>query len=328
MRRVILFLCLGGAGLATPPLGAENHALEEISVGYFRQWPTPAQFSQHKQTYDSALELRVNWVPFDSGGDLNAALASGAVQIGYAHGHVSFLAGVSEGLDLTLVGIAVSYPESDLCIVPNGSDITQASARLLEGRKVATVLGGVTHYRLLRVLEHLQVDAARVDIRGVDSAASAIEALRRGEVAMACASGNALREAADLGEPLMTGAEQEALGLRLFDVISVSTDFMQRHPEIVQAFMDVTEATNAQWKKNPAPMRPAIARAAGMDPDSVAETIDRFSFPTAHEQKSARWLGALVPAYSKALADFFVEQGRLRAALQSYERFVTTRFLR
>jgi taurine transport system substrate-binding protein len=43
---------------------AAGHKPTEISVGYFLQRPTPAQFSQATQTFDNALGLRVNWLPF------------------------------------------------------------------------------------------------------------------------------------------------------------------------------------------------------------------------------------------------------------------------
>ncbi|MCP4390190.1 MAG: taurine ABC transporter substrate-binding protein, partial [Gammaproteobacteria bacterium] len=52
------------------------------------------------------------------------------------------------------------------------------------------------------------------------------------------------------------------------------------------------------------------------------------SFPVAEEQKSDAWMGAVVSVYSKDLADFFVAQGQLVKALDNYDRFIITRFLR
>ena len=324
-----LFLILG---LAAALLAAGVHAAApkpaQISVGYFLQWPTPSQFSQMKKTYDSVLGLEVEWVSFANGNEMNAALADGRIQIAYAHGHVPFLVGVSNGLDLTMVGVAVGYSENDNCILRRDAGIGRAQIDRLQGRKVATPAGGVTHFRLLEMLRHLGVDPARVEIVATESASAAADALRRGEVVMACAYGNALRGMADLGEPLMTAAELEAIGLKVFDTITVATDFMNEHPEIVQAFMDVTEASNAQWRKNSNLMEAAIAKAAQMDPQSASETLAWFSFPSAAEQKSAAWLGATVPDYTRKVAEFFVAQGRLSKSLDNYDRFITTRFLR
>jgi ABC-type taurine transport system substrate-binding protein len=45
------------------------------------------------------------------------------------------------------------------------------------------------------------------------------------------------------------------------------------------------------------------------------------------EQKSDAWIGGSVSTYSVDIASFFVSRGQLHKSLDSYERFVTTRFL-
>lgn len=328
MKQGIILLVVACAGLVMPAGAAADHQPTEISVGYFQQWPTPAQFAQAKQTFDSALGLKVNWLPFASGNEMNAAMADNRLQIAYAQGHVPFLVGVSQGLDLTMVGIAVGYPEHDNCILRDDAGINRDSAALLEGRKVAVQAGSVSHYRLLKVLQHLEVDHSRVEIVATADDTATASALRQGEVVMACAGGGALRALATLGKPLMTGDEIEAIGLRLFDTVTVPTAFMQQYPEIVQAFMDVVEASNQQWRMNPDPMRAAIARAAQMSREGVTRALEDFSFPSSEEQKSASWMGQVVPAYSKELAEFFKAHGQLGKVLESYDSFITTRFLR
>ena len=39
----------------------------------------------------------------------------------------------------------------------------------------------------------------------------------------------------ETGNYLMTAADQEAIGIRVFDVISVTEDFMKKHPDLVRA---------------------------------------------------------------------------------------------
>lgn len=328
MKRGIVFLLALWAGLFATTGSAAEPRPTEISVGYFTQWPTPAQFAQVKKTFDSALGLSVNWLPFDSGDAINAALAENRVQIAYSQGHAPFLVGVTQGLDLTMVGIAVAYPENDNCILRDDAGITRANAAQLAGKKVAVRAGSVSHFRLLRVLDHLGLDPSRVEIVATADDTATASALQQGDVVMACASGGALRAIRTLGKPLLSGAEQAALGLRLFDAITTRTAFMNQHPEILQSFMDVVEAANKQWRINPEPMRAAIARAAQMDQDGANRALTEFSFPSIGEQKSDAWMGAGVATYSKDLAEFFVAQGQLERALDSYDRFVTTRFLR
>jgi ABC-type taurine transport system substrate-binding protein len=45
------------------------------------------------------------------------------------------------------------------------------------------------------------------------------------------------------------------------------------------------------------------------------------------EQKSGAWMGGSVSAYSADIARFFVSRGQFDKSLDSYDRFVITRFL-
>ena len=328
MKHGIILSVALWVGLFSAAGSAAGHKPTEISIGYVTQWPSPAQFAQDTKTFDFALGLSVNWVPFDNGNAMNTALAEKRVQIAYSQGHVPFLAGITGGLDLTMVGIAGVHPEDDNCIVPDNVGITRDNAALLAGSKVAVSPGSLSHYRMLRVLEHLGIDESQVEIVATDDGTATASALQRGEVVMACASGGVLRAIRTLGKPLLSGAEQEALGLRLFDAITVSTAYMNEHPEMVQAFMDVVGAANEQWQLNPDPMRAAIARAAQMDRGGADRALSESRFPSIEQQKSEAWMGAELGDYISDLADFLATHGQLGEPLDNYDRFITTRFLR
>lgn len=321
----VILLTLCAALVAPPAFTAERPA--QIDVAYFQQWPAPAQFAQARQTFDAVLGLQVNWRPYRSGAQMTAALASGEVQIAYSLGHVPFLVGVNAGTELTMVGVAVSYPEDDNCILRADAGIERTNLAALAGQKVAVRIGSVTHFRLLGVLDHLGVDAAQLQVVPVSDGAEALQALQDGEVAMACAYGASLRKMQALGKPLLSGAEQQALGLPLFDVVAVSTAFAQQYPGLIENFVRVVDAANRQWRANPQPMQRLIARAADMDRGSAAEALQRFHFPPADEQRTEAWMGGRVATYSAELARFFVANGQLEQSLDNYDRFIDTRFL-
>ena len=197
----LLVLCLA---LALSPARAAGHKPERIVVGYFQQWPTPALFALEKKTFDKSLGLAVDWVPFADGAAMRAALAAGEIQIAYSLGFVPFLVGASIGIDLAMIGVAVDYSATDNCILRRDAGIGRDNAAALAGRRVAVRRGSVTHFRLQRMLERLNVDPGAIDIVDTESGADAAAALRRGEVVMACASGSGLRAMAGLGEPLMS----------------------------------------------------------------------------------------------------------------------------
>ena len=56
----------------------------------------------------------------------------------------------------------------------------------MEGKKVATLIGNVTHYKFLKTMEHLGVDVSKVEVVQMNGAEAAV-ALVRGDVTMACA---------------------------------------------------------------------------------------------------------------------------------------------
>ena len=74
-------------------------------------------------------------------------------------------------------------------------------------------------------------------------------------------------------------------------------------------------------------MLPVIAKAAGMDEKATKETLDGFVFPTIKEQLSAKWLGGGTQKFLKEVGDFFVKQGTIPKARDSYESAVNTSYL-
>ena len=318
-------VCAGIAAVCLVAGLARAH--DEITVAYFLEWPTPNLVAQLDETYDKEMGLKVNWRVFGNGNEMSQAMASGNVQIAYSQGIVPFVVAVSNGLDLKMVGIAASYAEADNCVVSKASGIAKANARELEGRKVGTPIGNVTHYKLLRMLDHLGVDAARVDLVQMNPAEAAV-AFARGDIVMGCAFAGPLLRMLESGSPLMTAAEQEAIGVRVFDVISVTGEFLTEHPELVRKFVDVTEKANAAYAADEKTALPRIARAAGMDEAGAAELISTSRFPSKAEQASQAWLGGTVQKFSKDVADFFVAQKQLDKALDSYDAAITDKFVK
>ena len=309
--------------------GAEEVMLDELNVAYFLEWPTANQVAQARQTYDDALGLTVNWIPFASGGDMAQAMESGDIDISYSQGLTPFANFVTGGSDLLLVGVAVSYADADNCVANPDMGITaDNAAETLAGQSVYTPLGNVTHFKLLKMLEHLGVDTSTVELIQSEGGPAAVAALDSGEVAMACAFGGAVNQMiANGGNLVMTGSEQEAIGIRVFDIISTTGTFAAEHPDIVTGFLQVTEDANVAYNDDQGPFIDVIAEAAGMEREPTVALLDAFSFPEKDVQLSDAWLGGTVQQVMKDQMDFFVAQGEIDSALGSYDDFVDTSFL-
>lgn len=298
----------------------------EITVAYFLEWPMPFQFAKVNGTYEEALGAKINWVSFDSGTAMSAAMASGDVQIAVSQGVPPFVVAASGGQDIQIVDVAVSYSENDNCVVASGLEIDKNSASELAGKKVAVPLGTAAHYGFLKQMSHFGVDVASMSV--VDMApAEGAAALSQGAVDMACGWGGALRRMKESGNILLTGAEKEALGILVFDVTSAPADFVAEDGEMLAKFLKVTADANATWNAGgdaAKAMLPVIAKDAGMDEQATAETMAGFTFPSIDEQLSGKWLGGGSQDFMGGVAKVFVDSGSIDGALDSYGGTVNT----
>lgn len=297
----------------------------EITVGYFLEWPMPFQYAKATGMYDEAMGVKINWVSFDTGTAMSAAMASGDVQLSLSQGIPPFVVATSAGQDLQILDVAVSYSDNDNCVVLESLEIDKDSAKELDGKKVAVPLGTSAHYGFLKQMDHFGVDIGTmevVDMAPPDGAA----ALAQGSVDMACGWGGSLRRMKENGNVLLTGAEKEDLGILVFDVTSGPAGWVAENSDIVSDFLKVTAEANAMWadEANHAKMLPVIAKDAGMDVDATATTISTFVFPTVEEQLSAKWLGGGAQEFMKGVADVFVSAKSIDAALDSYDDTVNT----
>ena len=297
----------------------------EITVGYFLEWPMPFQYAKETGMYDEALGTTVNWVSFDTGTAMSAAMASGDVQMVVSQGVPPFVVATSAGQDLQILDVAVSYADNDNCVVAEALEITKDNATELDGKKVAVPLGTAAHYGFLRQMDHFGVDVSSMEIVDMAPAEGAV-ALEQGAVDLYCGWGGALRRATEFGNVLLTGDEKTELGILVFDVTSGPAGWVAENPELVADFLKVTAEANAMWadEANHAEMLPVIAADSGMDEEATMATISTFSFPTVEDQLSEAWLGGNAQDFMKGVADVFVEAGSIDSALDTYENAVNT----
>jgi len=307
--------------------------VEELNVAYFAEWPTPNQIGQEDGSFGEAVGAEINWMPFANGGEMTEAMESGNVDIAYSQGLTPFANTVNAGSDLRLVGIAVSYAEADNCIAQGSLGVTKENAaETLAGATVATPIGNVTHYKFIKMMEHLDVDIADLDVIQAGTGADTAAAFENGEIDVGCAFGGAIEQmiAAD-GEVIMTGAEQEdEIGLSTYDIVSIPTSFGEDHPDTVTAFLRATNEFNAKWAEDPEGTNDTIATAAGMeDVGNFLAGEGWFEFPTVEEQLSDDWLGdGGVAEAMQGQVQTFVDSGDLTgSALDDFSTFIDTSYL-
>lgn len=310
---------------STAPVALADGHIDEITVAYFLEWPTPNQFAQVNKIYDEELGVKVNWVSFDAGTAMSAAMASGDVHISFSQGVTPFLVATAAGQDLQIVDVAVTYSDNDNCVVRSELEITKDNAKDLEGKEVGVPLGTMAHSGFLTQMKHFGVDPDTmkiVDMSPVDSAA----AFANGSLDMVCGWGGPLRRMKEFGNVLLEGQEKEDIVGKVFDITSVPTAFADENPELLSKFLAVTAKMNAMYAADPDSMLGDIAKAAGMDMDGTKAVIGTFRFPDVDTQLSDAWMGGGLVDFLANSAKSLEESGQL-TALDDYAPLVNSSYL-
>ena len=325
MKRYHAALLAGSLALTLTASLGRAVAQDEITVAYFREWPTANQVAQAEKWYDRELGVTVNWRVYDTGVEMAEAMVAGEVDISYSMGVVPFALAVTVGAPIKVVGVAVDTGGADNCVIYKKEAIDRANAHELEGRRVAVPLNTVTHYKMLRSLVFLGVDVDKVEV--VDMSPHDIDdAFIGGELAMGCSWGGPLRRMKGHGWELLSANEQDRLGIRAFDVIAVTNDFAAAHPDLMVKFLAVTDRSIDYWQDETEAAEPVIAEAAELDLKASNIVLSLFDFYTRDDQLTERWLGGGVQAFLKEVADFFEQQGKIDAALDDYGPTVDASF--
>ena len=317
IKRKLLTTTFAGIAALT---ASQAMAADEITVAYFLEWPMPFQYAKVNGTYEEEMGVKINWVSFDTGTAMSAAMASGDVQIAVSQGVPPFVVATSAGQDLQAVDVAVSYSDNDNCVVAEALEIDKTNAGELTGKKIGVPIGTAAHYGFLSQMNHFGVDLSSLEVVDMAPADGAV-AFAQGNLDMVCGWGGALRRMLEHGNILLTGAEKEALGILVFDVTSAPTSFIEEEPELLSKFLKVTADANAQWDAgdNKDDMLAVIAKDAGMDLADTEATITTFTFPSAEDQLSEKWLGGGAQSFMKGVANVFVSAGSIDSALDTYD---------
>ncbi|MGC1495273.1 MAG: ABC transporter substrate-binding protein [Sulfitobacter sp.] len=315
---------VAGVVMAMTGQAAFADAHGEITVGYFLEWPMPMMLAKASGAYDEALGMKVNWVSFETGTAMSAAMASGDVQLSVSQGVPPFVVAASGGQDIQVVDVAVSYSDNDNCVFAAALEMDKDSTAELAGKKVAVPLGTAAHYGFLRQMAHFGVDVSTLQV--VDMAPpEGAAALGQGAVDFACGYGGGLSRMKEYGNVLLTGDEKQELGILVFDVTTGPAAYIAENGDTVAKFLKVTADANADYAADPSDEKLAvIAEQAGMDLEAARGAIATMKFPTVEEQLSDSWLGANAATFMKGVADVFVEAGSIDSALDSYEDAVNT----
>ena len=255
---------------------------DDVNVAFFLPWPTANLMAKADGTYDDAMGVDVNWVDFTTGTAMTEAMLAGDIDISYSQGLAPFVTAIQQGAPLKMVGIAVVYEAND-CFVKSDLGIDGSNASELEGKTVAVPLNTMADFAFRSYMTHYGVDISTLTI--VDQAPpDGAQSLVDGAVDMACVfGGNDTAKAAEVGTAIMTSEQKVEAGIGSFDAITVTEKFATENPELIKAFLEVTDEANASWTGSDEQVA-AVAVGSGMEVEVAKSTAAGLIAPSAQEQ--------------------------------------------
>ncbi len=318
--RLSIGITLAALALGLAPMSAAAKDTE-VNIGYFNN-VTHAQALYMKATgsLEEAFpdDVKINWTAFNAGPAEVEALFAEDIDIGYIGPVPAITANVrSEGDVTVLCGAAQAG-----AILVKSADAEISSVGDLDGKTVAIPqLGNTQHLCLLKLLT--DNDLAPVDQGGTVTVA----AVENADVLNMMDQGNI--DAALVPEPwgatLLAGGAEVVLdydevyrdGDYPVTVVVVRNEFLEEHPDIVNAFYETHLATTELLSENAEEAASVVndelneATGKSLDPSILTDAFGRIIFSDEVSEDAMQ-----------DFADISLEQGFI---LESYENLFTER---
>jgi len=291
----------------------------DVKIGFQLTYtPIKAQFDAIK---NGALGKSVEFIQFNSGGDVINAIASGAIDISL-NGSSPTAAGYSRGIDIQVIYIYDNINDAEALVVRNGSGIV--APQDLKGKKIAVPFGSTTHFHMMFALEQFGLSPRDLEVLDM-SPPDMVAAWERGDIDGGFVWDPALGKMKGEGHVLLTSGHLSNWGKATFDAMVARAEFTKANPEFTCKFIKMVAEADADYRSNPNDYGPgtekakAIAKVVGGDHTQVAGVLALYDFPTLEQQVSATWLGGGVASALKATSQFLMEQGKIDKVLDSYD---------
>ncbi len=304
-------------------MAGQAWAQKKVVIGHFGD-PAPYKAAVADGRLEKATGWTIEWRKFNSGAEVNAAMASGGIVMSEI-GSVPLSAGSSSGLDYQLISVGKSIVSSESLITRNGSGIEKPAD--LKGKKIAVPIGSTSHFSLMGALKTFGLTEKDVQVVGM-SPPEIAAAWSQNAVDAAFVWNPVQAKLRENGKQLTTAGEIAKAGFPTFNGWVVNTKFGAENKAGVVNFLQVMNEVNGEYTKNKAawtadsPQIKAIANNVGSSPADAVAALDGASYPDGEAQMSSTWMGGGAATTMKATADFLKGAGRISAVADSYTKFV------
>ncbi|WP_138753324.1 ABC transporter substrate-binding protein [Paenibacillus sinopodophylli] len=234
-------------------------------------------------------DVKVTWVPFDSGRDVNTAFAAGGIDLGLA-GSVPVAIGLANELPYSVYFLHDIIGDNEALAVRNSSNIN--SVKDLVGKKIAVPFGSTTHFSLLSALKQEGVDPASVSILDLQPP-DIVAAWQRKDIDGAFVWQPSLAKlVAEDGKILISAKTLSEQGIITADVGIVGRKFAEQYPQFVQDYVTVLDEAVELYRTKPEEAAKAVAPLLSQPEADTLTQLHELVWLTSKEQQDTKYLGS------------------------------------
>lgn len=318
----------GSSGSNTSDTGSGKKP-DVVTIGY-QQIPNDEILAKSKNWYESELGVKVKFLQFDSGKDVNTAMTSKSLDIALV-GSTPAAIGISQNLPYEVFWIHDVIGDNEALAVKNKANIN--SIKDLKGKKVAVPFGSTSHYSLLNALKLENVDSNSVTI--LDMQPQDIwAAWQRGDIDAAYVWEPTLNKLTADGKILTNSRDLSEKGIVTADTGIVNKDFAKKYPDIVNKYIKLQIKAQDYLKSNADDAAQSVAKELKIDKADSSKQMNELIWLSAQDQISSKYLGTSSSKgdFAKTLkdtADFLVKQKSIESApdLSKFQDAVDPKFI-
>ena len=269
-------------------------------------------------------DVDIQWLPFDSGRDVNTAMVSGGIDVGLA-GSVPVSTGIAQDLPYQVYFIHDVIGDNEALAVTEDSGI--ATMADLADKKIGVPFGSTTHFSLLSALDQEGIDPTAVQILDMQPQ-DMLAAWQRGDIDGGFVWQPTLSKMIDDdGKILITAKQLAEEGIITADLGIVNTEFAQTYPEFLNGYVAALNEAVQLYRDDPETAAAAISEEIGLTPEESLKVMNELVWLDASEQASADYLGTpdtpgKMSQVLKDSAEFMVTQDAIPSApdVDAYEK--------
>ncbi len=316
-------------GSGVPEIGAQAKP-DRVVIGY-QDIPNEEIIAKQLGWHEKELGAKIEWKKFDSGRDVNTAIAAGSVDLGLV-GSSPAAAGLSSGVPYEVIWIYDVIAENEALVVRKDRNIKKFSD--LAGKKVAAPFGSTTHYHLLVAFKVFGLDPKKATILDMQPP-DMLAAWQRGDIDAGFVWEPTLIKMKESGgEFLVTSKQLADKGFITADVAVARKGFAEKYPQVVSKYLANLSKAVDHYRQNPSEAAKLQAKEFNLPEAEMLRQMKTMVMLNAKEQLGEKYLGTCARRgqFAKALkdtADFLKAEKRIKEApdLAAFQKGVNPCYL-